>query len=196
MAHSPEPELVKGDSTTHGHPNDHAGPRGGGTSVHLRRRHDARLPAILLICVIGGLLGACGGNGATDSTAPASTSPPATASPQPLELGSVVWTTGIATGTGAPVDRVSVFPRDAVAIHAAVEARSLPAGTTLTAAWEINGQPIEALSTTVTVDQPRRGGWADFRLEWAGETRWPAGTLAIRISASTGETVEGTVRIR
>ena len=162
----------------------------------LKRRRGAGLARVLLVLVVGVVLGACEGNGATDATTPPTPIPTATVVLPPLELGPVVWTTGIEAATGEPVDRVDSFPRDAVTIYAAVEARNLPAGSSLTATWGINGQPVEALSTTVTIEQARRAGWVEFRLEWAGETRWPVGTLTIRISANTGETVEGTVRIR
>ena len=191
------PGLVKGDAPSHGHGINRAGTCANEIIVRLKRRRDAWLASVVLVVVLGGVLGACQRNGSTDATTPPPASTPtATIVQPPLELGPVVWTTGIAETTGEPVDRVDSFPRDAVAIHAAVEARSLPAGGSLTAAWEINGQPVEALSTTVAIDRTRRAGWVDFRLDWTGETRWPVGTLTIRISANTGEVVEGTVRIR
>ena len=83
--------------------------------------------------------------------------------------------------------------RAELAAHAV---RNLPAGGTLTAAWEINGSPIEALATTIDASEARPAGWVDFRLDWTGQTWWPAGTLSIRITADSGEAVEGEVRIR
>ncbi len=162
----------------------------------LRWRRARRRPRVVLVGVLGLMLSACGGNGATDPTPPPSAIPSTTDVRQPpLVLGSVVWTTGIDATTGEPVDRVETFPRDAVSIHAALEVGNLPAGSILTAAWEINGSPIEALESTITVDQARSLGWVEFRLDWVGEARWPVGTLTIRITANTGETVEGEARI-
>lgn len=155
------------------------------------------LSRVLVVGALGVVLSGCGGTGTPGSRVTPSTIPATTImGRQPVILEPVVWTTGIDASTGEPVDRVESFPRDVVSIHAAVHVRNCPAGGTLTAAREINGSPIEALATTIEVVEAQTAGWSQFRLAWSGETRWPVGTLSVRIPANTGESVEGAVRIR
>lgn len=153
-------------------------------------RHLSRLVALAIISL---LLVSCQGGANTDPTA----TPPVVSEPpeQPVRFEPVVWTTGIDPGTGEPIDRVEAFPRDTVTIYAAVEVINLPEGATLSATWEINGRPVEGLQATIEVDRAQPAGWAEFHLDWNGRTLWPVGTLRIVITSSTGESIEGSVRI-
>lgn len=142
------------------------------------------------------VLASCQGGAENDPTA---TPPVVSETPVPTEQGvrlrPVVWTTGVDRGTGEPTDRVEVFPRDTETIYAALEVMNMPAGSRLTAAWEINDRPVAGLESTVVVDKAQPLGWAEFHLTWKGQTMWPVGTLRIVITASTGESIESSVRI-
>lgn len=151
---------------------------------------------VLVICALAVVLAGCGSGDSSSDLTPSAIPAATVAGRQPVLLGPVLWTTGIDPSTGQPVDRVETFPRDAVSIHAAVDVRNLPAGGALTAAWDFNGSPVEALATTIEAGEARAAGWVNFRLDWVGQTWWPAGTLSIRIAADSGEAVEGEVRIR
>lgn len=143
-----------------------------------------------------GILVSCQGGGGTDPTAtPLAVSETAVATEQAVRLRPVVWTTGIDPDTGEPTDRVEVFPRDTDRIYAALEVMNMPEGGTLAATWEINGQPVEGLESTIRIDAAQPAGWAEFHLDWEGQTMWPVGTLRITIASSTGETVESSVEI-
>jgi len=114
----------------------------------------------------------------------------------PTELGEVVWASDVDPATSGPVGQREAFSRDEDVIYAAVKTGSLAAGTTLTATWTFNGQPVEGIDVAVTADEARGAGWVEFHLEWNGATLWPVGTLGVTITASTGESTKGTVEIR
>lgn len=114
----------------------------------------------------------------------------------PTELGEVVWASDVDPDTSEPVGQRETFARDDDVIYAVVRTGPLAAGTTLTATWTFNGQSVEGIEVAVTADEARGAGWVEFHLEWNGATLWPVGTLAITITASTGESTEGAVEIR
>lgn len=147
---------------------------------------------LAMLCVP---LAGCAGQADEPSTSTATVVPPTDGATVTTELGPIVWASEIDPVTSAPVDRREAFSRDEKTIHALVETGPLAAGTTLTAAWTFNGQPIEGIDVTVTTDEARGPGWADFRLEWNGAALWPVGTLTVRITASTGESIEGSIEI-
>lgn len=153
----------------------------------------------VIVCVVLAMLcvtlAGCAGQDDEPSTSTATVVPATEEASVTTELGPVVWASEIDPVTSAPVDRREAFSRDEKTIHALVETGPLAAGTTLTAAWTFNGQPIEGIDVTVTADEARGPGWAEFRLEWNGAALWPVGTLTVRITASTGESTEGSIEI-
>lgn len=148
--------------------------------------------ALALVCLA---LTACAGQ---DEEPPAPTATVVATSIEAAaftDLGPVVWASDIDPVTSEPADRREVFSRDATVIYAVLQTGPLAAGTTLTATWTFNGQPIEGIDVTVTADEARGGGWVEFHLEWNGAALWPVGTLAVEVTASTGESSESSVEI-
>jgi hypothetical protein len=152
----------------------------------------------LLVGVLAGLmliLAGCGGS----SNEPEATSEPVlpTATPQPtaaLNIGSVLFAQSI-DATGAPVDPASELPRDVQVIYAAVEVRNVFPGTSFSAEWTMDGQPIPDLSTSTTLADGAVAGWVTFSLTWSGQTLWPVGTLGVTVTSDAGQTSTGTVQI-
>lgn len=150
------------------------------------------LAAVMLLLV------ACGGGG--DDPEPTAT-PPATpaATPMPTEepslaIGAVTWTLSVAD-SGAPGEALTQFPRSADTIHAVAAIEHANPGTEFTAAWTMDGLPVDGAGTTVVIDDGAASGWVSFSLTWNGEALWPVGELGITITAATGETSSGTVQI-
>lgn len=139
----------------------------------------------MLLCLA---LTSCTGQAEGPSTSSATVVPTATQVAAATDLGAVVWASEIDPVTFEPVERREAFSRDEKHIHAA--------GTTLTAAWAFNSQPIEGTDVAVTADAARSAGWVEFHLEWNGAALWPVGTLAVEITASTGESTRSTVEIQ
>lgn len=113
----------------------------------------------------------------------------------PTELGEIVWASEIDPTTSEPAGRREAFSRDENVIYAVVRTGPLAEGTTLTATWTFNDQPVEGIDVAVKADEARGAGWVEFHLEWNGATLWPVGTLAVTITASTGESTESAVEI-
>ncbi len=126
-------------------------------------------------------------------TAPLGTPVP---TPDQISLGSIVWTTSIDDDTGAPVDDLEVFAYDAPAIIAAIETGPLPAGTTLSAQWTMNGVAVPGAPTTVATEAERGEGWVAFELVSKEGMTWPPGELEITVTASDGASVSGSVLIQ
>lgn len=136
------------------------------------------------------------GDGASTVATEGTVVPTASDNPVRTELGAIVWTSGIDPETAEPIDRREAFARDVQTIYAAVETGPLAAGTTLTATWAFNGQPIQGADVTVTAEESISRGWVEFHLDWSGATLWPVGTLSVEISASTGESTTSSVEIQ
>lgn len=148
---------------------------------------------IALLCL--SLAGCAGGD--DEVAAPVATVVPTLTDPTaPTELGAVIWASEIDPATSKPVGQREAFARDQDIIYAVVRTGPLAEGTTLTATWAFNGQPIEGIDVAVTAEEARGAGWVEFHLEWKGASLWPIGTLAVTITASSGESTEGTVEIR
>lgn len=169
-----------------------------GCGVDVIRRR-TRLLAIAACALV--LVGCGGGTPDNTSTppAPATTATERAARPTPppaaAELLAVTWTTDVDPATGAPRDDVDAFPSDAAAIIAAVECGGLAAGTELTATWSIDGTEVPEATMRVTVDRTISNGWATFRFTRDPERRFPLGELQVRVTASDGTEVTGTVDI-
>jgi hypothetical protein len=151
--------------------------------------------------VLAVLLVGCSGESEAETTptpALTPTSPPQTPVPtaDQISLGAIIWTTSIDEDTGAPAEDLEVFAHDAPAIIAAIETGPLPAGTTLTAQWTMNGVAVPGDPTTVVAETDRGEGWVTFeRVRNEGMT-WPPGELEITVTASDGASVSGSVLIQ
>lgn len=158
----------------------------------LPRFHARMLLAVIMVIVLAG----CGAGDVEDDITPDATSTPGVEpSPTPgVQLGAVIWTTGI-DESGAPVDDLNEFSRHNLVIYAAVEIENAFAGETLAAAWSLDDVPIDAIDSTITIDQDAGAGWISFSLAWEGESLWPIGTLGIEISASSGATTTGAIQV-
>lgn len=148
---------------------------------------------ILVLLVLPVAVTSCGGE--TESPDPTSVSPTATTQPtQAPVFGSVIWTTEL-TSEGIPNEALSEVTRDASQIIAALEVRHLPPETTFAVSWSMDGTPLDALATTVSLSESESEGWVTATLTWNGATLWPVGTLAVSFEASSGETISGAVQI-
>jgi len=150
----------------------------------------------VLMLVLGlGILAGCGGE-AADVAEPTSTPPPPpTATPLPVGLSAVVWTTSIDPATHEPQDTVTIFPNDAEAIIAAVEVKNVAAGTSLTATWTIDGEPVPDAAMTAETDSTLASGWATFQFTRKEGELFPLGDLAVTVTASDGTSVTGDIDI-
>lgn len=151
--------------------------------------------SIAILALLSGLLIGCSVGGGSSSSPDATPQPTVAPTPTPVaQLGSVIWTTGLAPN-GEPVEDLDAFSREALAIHAAVPVETVRAGETLTATWALDGVPIDAIDSTVTIDEASDMGWVSFSLAWEGETLWPVGLLEVAITASSGATTTGEIQI-
>lgn len=162
------------------------------TSRGLSRHAKVTHAVLALLCLT---LAGCAEQDGELATSPATVGPATDEASVTTELGPIVWASEIDPETSAPADRRETFSRDEKTIYALVETGPLAEGTTLTAAWSFNEQPIEGIDVTVTADEARGAGWVAFQLEWNGDTLWPTGILAVRVTASTGESAESSVEI-
>lgn len=153
---------------------------------------------ILVACLL--LLVACGGGDADpnpDSGAD-STPPPAspTAEPEPeLTMENVVWTEAVEEDTGAPVQIVENFTTQSPAIIAAVEVTNVPEGTTFTATWTINDQPIEGSEMQIESDGDLPHAWVAFSFTRDDDKHYPIGQLSVIITSSDGAMQESSIEI-
>lgn len=148
---------------------------------------------LMLLCLA--LISCDGGQGGA-STLDATSDPASIEGTAPTELGDVVWASEIDPISFEPVERRETFSRDVSRVYAVVKTGPLAAGTTLTAAWAFNGQPVEGIDVALHVDAARNAGWVEFHLDWNGAALWPVGNLAVEITASSGESIGSTVEIR
>jgi len=156
----------------------------------LRSIRGIAMPAMLSVLLIGCSVG--GGSSSSPDTTPQPTVEP---TPTPVaQLGSVIWTTSLAPN-GEPVEDLDAFSREALTIHAAVPVETVQAGETLTATWALDGVPIDAIDSTVTIEEVSEMGWVSFSIAWEGETLWPVGILEVTITASSGATTTGVIQI-
>lgn len=154
--------------------------------------HVARAGLVLLCLALVG----CSGRPEEASTPDSTVLPDSTAATEPTDLGDIVWAGEVDPITSEPVDRRDAFSRADPRVYAVVKTGPLAAGTTLTATWTFNGQPISGTNVVLSADSALTAGWVEFHLEWNGLGLWPIGNLAVEITASSGESVRGTVEIR
>lgn len=122
---------------------------------------------------------ACGGSG-DSSGDPTATVPPTPA--LALEIGTLVWATGVDATSGAPLDQLDALPNSADRVVAVLAVPSLPAGTTLQARWTVDGDPMPGLDPApIVIDEPMEDAWVSWQLEWTADEPWPIGTLGITV---------------
>ena len=153
--------------------------------------HVARA-GLVLLCL---LLNSCNWREEAQSTSSATVVPTST-QVATTDLGEVVWASEVDPTTSAPIERREAFSRDEKRVYAVLETGPLAAGTTLTATWAFNTQPIDGRDVTLDTDTARSAGWVEFHLEWTDTALWPVGVLAVEITASSGESTRGTVEIQ
>ena len=137
------------------------------------------------------------GCGAASDPASTPTAEPPTSTTQPtpaLQLGQVVFAQAL-SADGAALDPQSEIPRSTASIYAVVDVVNAQPGTSFAASWTIDGTEIPALDSQTTLEVGAASGQVAFHLTWDGATLWPVGTLGVTITASSGETVSGTVQI-
>lgn len=133
------------------------------------------------------VLTACGaGDDPPDPTVTPVLPSPTAVTPSPeLSLTEVVWTSGVAGGSGAPVDTLTTLPNTADRVVAAVQAESLPEGTTLQAHWTIDGERLPELDPEpLVVGEGRENAWIAWTLNWNANEPWPIGSLGIVIEVN------------
>ncbi len=112
-----------------------------------------------------------------------------------VELGEVVWTTGVDPTAGAPATPVAAFEADAPALYAVLPIIRIEPGVTITATWTYNDTPLDPLASTITASEARENGWLEFHLNRTGPVPWPDGTYEIAVSADGQEIQTGEVRV-
>jgi hypothetical protein len=133
--------------------------------------------AFLLMPLAGAMFLASCGDQAAD-TADTLATPPSV----PLEIGELVWTSDVDPATGAPIDTLTSLPSATDRIVAALQVPSLPAGVTLQARWEIDGNHLVKLDPEpVASTEPLEDAWVSWSLSWGADEPWPIGTLGIRV---------------
>lgn len=140
------------------------------------------------------VIAACGGGGGEEEPVPAA--PTATPVPDPtLELVDITWASELDRSTGEPVDEIDAFTTVSPAIIAVVQATDVPAGTELTAGWTIDGLEVPDATMRVTVEQDMAVAWVAFEFIREEGRYFPLGELAVTVTTSTGESIDGAVRI-
>lgn len=122
--------------------------------------------------------------------------PPAESTPAtPVVREGVIWSTTIDPVTGNPGSEVTEIPQSAKTVYAFVQTGGLPAGTTLSATWTIDGTPIPGITQSMTVDTAYGVGWIEFHLDWAVGGTWPRGALGVSIAIDGKPMTSGSVQI-
>ena len=114
----------------------------------------------------------------------------------PLEIAPPVWTSGINSSDGSPVDSVEVFPTDSDVIYAAFQTSAIRAGTEFTIAWVMNDVPVPGLNPTLAITADTPPGWIEIHLDRTSETPWPEGVLTIQLKIGSEIISTGTVELR
>lgn len=152
------------------------------------------LGAILLGCLA--LAVGCGrdNDGGGDQETGPSLTPTAQPAP-PFTVDDVIWTTGVNESTGVPLDQADAYTTISPAVVAVVPARNVPAGTEFTATWTIDDLDVPEANMSVTVEQDMSTAWVAFEFVRDDDRYFPLGTLEVTVTASSGETVDGSVEI-
>ncbi|MCA9859672.1 MAG: hypothetical protein KC438_08115 [Thermomicrobiales bacterium] len=152
------------------------------------RQTGSLIVALIVAC---GLLVACGTGGNDDDTPP---TPDATETPERVatalsgapRIGAATWTSAVDPRTNAPIGDGTPVIGDTV-IYAVFPIETLPAGTQLVASWYFNNTSLDALSSSMRIDQDRVSGWLEFHIERTGADPWPNGRYVIVVTDGTNE---------
>lgn len=115
--------------------------------------------------------------------------------PEAMQIERLVWTSAVDETTGEPVDEVAAYTTTSPAIVAVVEASNVPAGTTFTANWTIDGQQVPEAEMRTTVDDDMTTAYVAFQFLRQEDRFFPLGDLEVTVTTSTGETASGAVEI-
>lgn len=114
---------------------------------------------------------------------------------EPMEIVGLTWTSAVDPGTGEPGDRVEGFTTISPSIVAVVEARNVPAETTFTATWTIDGLDVPEATIDVTVEDDMATAWVAFQFVRDEGRYFPLGVLSVTVTASSGDAIDGSVGI-
>lgn len=129
------------------------------------------------------------------ATATAATTLPKSTPATPVVHEGVIWSTTIDPVTGAPGGAVTKIPQSAKTVYAFVQTNGLPAGTTVTATWTIDGTPIPGISQSMKIEPAHGAGWIEFHLDWTAGGSWPRGALGISVAIDGKPVSSGSVQI-
>ncbi len=146
----------------------------------------------LVLAMIGMLVvaSACGSD-AGPEVAPT----PTPGLPDAMQIERLVWTSAVDETTGEPVDEVAAYTTTSPAIVAVVEASNVPAGTTFTASWTIDGQQVPEAEMRTTIDDDMTTAYVAFQFLRQEDRFFPLGELEVMVTTNTGDTVSGAVEI-
>ncbi len=126
---------------------------------------------------------------------PVETPTPTPGLPDRMQVERLVWTSAVDEATGEPIDEVAAYTTTSPAIVAVVEASNVPAGTTFTASWTIDGQQVPEAEMRTTVDDDMTTAYVAFQFLRQEDRLFPLGELDVTVTTSTGETISGAVEI-
>jgi len=164
------------------------------------------LTLALIMVVTAMMLTACGSGGKqtpvstatvpqlAPATATVANLPPESTPATPVVHEGVIWSTTIDPVTDAPGDAATEIPQSAKTVYAFVQTNGLPAGTTVTATWTIDGTPIPGISQS-KIEPAHGAGWIEFHLDWTAGGSWPRGALGISVAIDGKPASSGSVQI-
>jgi hypothetical protein len=124
------------------------------------------------------------------------TSAPTSQVQEPLEVQPPVWSTGVDPADGSPVDSIEWVSTDAPVVYAVFETTAIPAGTSFSIAWTMNGTPVPGLNPTLEMRVDAPAGWIEFHLDRTSETPWPEGILEIELTVNGEIVSSGSIELR
>lgn len=162
-----------------------------------RLRRFGMLASVFIVAC--GLFAACGSgnedNGDISSTPEPTETPvivPTALSGAP-RIGEAIWTSAIQPETNAPLALAPQVTDET--IFAVFPVESLPAGTQLLASWFFNDTSLDALDSSMRIDQDRISGWIEFHIERTSAEPWPNGDYEIVVSDGTAELQRAVVTV-
>jgi hypothetical protein len=168
--------------------------------IRLRSDRFRRLGVLALLLIVAcGTLVACGGGddeGASSTPVPEATETPLfvpTALTGTPRLGEVIWTSAVEPETNSPLALAPTVSDSR--IYAVLPIESLPAGSQLLASWFFNNTSLDALDSSMRVDQDRVSGWIEFHIERTGDSPWPDGAYEIVVTDGTNELQRAVITI-
>lgn len=106
-----------------------------------------------------------------------------------------IWTDAVDQSTGQPARQRTTFSADASRIIAAINVEHVPAGTTFSASWTIDAQPVPEAAMQAQVQSAGFSGWLTFAFTRDADQYFPLGKLHVTIQAAGSVVAEGDVDI-